>query len=138
MNGESETGMTRQTISSGSPWEEIAGYSRAVRVGQQVFVAGTTAVKSDGSVDSTDAYAQSAETLRKILAALAEAGARPEDVVRTRMFITDIADAGAVCRAHAEVFGDIRPAATLVEVKGLMTSDLKVEIEADAVIQDQI
>ena len=126
--------MDRQRISSGSPWEEIAGYSRAVRVDRQVFVAGTTAVRPDGGVDSTDAYGQSVETLRKILAALAEAGARPEHVVRTRMYVTDIADAAAASRAHAEVFMDIRPAATLVEVKGLMTPDLKIEIEADAVI----
>jgi enamine deaminase RidA (YjgF/YER057c/UK114 family) len=129
--------MDRQLISSGAPWEATVGYSRAVRVGPFVQVAGTTAVRSDGGVDSTDAYEQARQTLNRILAALAEAGAGPEHVVRTRIYVTDIADADAVGRAHGEIFAAFRPAATMVEVSGLITPDLKVEIEADAIIPDK-
>lgn len=124
----------RQNISSGAPWEPKIGYSRAVRVGDFVFVSGTTAVRGDGGVDSLDAYAQAKAVLGKIEQALAQGGARLDHVVRTRVFLTDIGDAEAVGRAHGEAFSEIRPACTFVEVSALMTPDLKVEIEADAVI----
>jgi enamine deaminase RidA (YjgF/YER057c/UK114 family) len=124
----------RRNISSGAPWEPTVGYSRAVQVGAFVFVAGTTAVRADGSVEGADAYAQAKAALRKIEEALSQAGGRLDHVVRTRIFVTDIGDAEAVGRAHGEAFGAIRPAATMVEVSALMTPDLKVEIEADAVV----
>jgi enamine deaminase RidA (YjgF/YER057c/UK114 family) len=124
----------RQNISSGAPWEPTVGYSRAVRSGPFVFVAGTTAVRADGGVDSRDAYDQAKAVLRKIEEALIQAGGRLDHVVRTRIFVTDIGDAEAVGRAHGEAFGAIRPAATMVEVSALMTPDLKVEIEADAIV----
>jgi len=124
----------RQNISSGAPWEPKIGYSRAVKFGDFVFVSGTTAVRGDGGVDSLDAYAQAKAVLGKIEAALSQGGARLEHVVRTRVFLTDIGDAEAVGRAHGEAFSAIRPACTFVEVSALMTPDLKVEIEADAIV----
>jgi enamine deaminase RidA (YjgF/YER057c/UK114 family) len=123
----------RQLISSGAPWEPIFGYSRAVRVGNQVFVAGTVGRNSDGSVPS-GAYQQAERALEIIGEALAEAGAGFDHVVRTRIFVTDIAVFDDVARAHGEIFGTFRPASALVEVRRLVEPDYLVEIEADAVV----
>jgi enamine deaminase RidA (YjgF/YER057c/UK114 family) len=123
----------RQLISSGAPWEPVFGYSRAVRVGNQVFVAGTVGRNSDGSVPS-GAYQQAKRALEIIGEALAEAGASFDHVVRTRIFVTDIAIFDDVARAHGEVFGTIRPASALVEVRRLVEPDFVLEIEADAVV----
>ena len=129
--------MMRRNISSGSPWEEAVGYSRAVRVGNLIEVAGTTAVDERGEVvGPNDPYLQAHYALEKIGRALAEAGAGFENVIRTRMFVTDIARWEDVGRAHGEVFRDIRPAATLVQVASLVRSDLLVEIEATAVVPE--
>lgn len=127
----------RRNIGSGARWEDIVGYSRAVRVGPLVWVAGTTAVSGSGEVvGEGDAYAQAAFIFRKIAAALEQAGASLQDVVRTRMFITRLEDETAVGRAHFEALGAVRPAATMIQVSALVDPRLLVEIEVDAYIEE--
>ena len=126
---------SRQLVSSGAAWEPVVGYSRAVRVGPWISVSGTTAAaEGGGAVGGDDAGAQAREALRRIAAALEEAGADLEDVVRTRIYVTDISRWEEVGRAHGEVFGQIRPASTMVEVSRLIDPALLVEVEADAVV----
>lgn len=127
--------MDRQLISSGTPWENSVGYSRAVRVGNQIFVSGTTASDEDGQTVSVgDAYGQTQFILQKIATALKEAGAGLNDVVRTRIFVTDISCWEEIGKAHGEFFSAVRPAATMVEVARLVNPDHLVEIEVDAVV----
>lgn len=129
--------MTRQTVSTGTPWEKAVAYSRAVRIGPHVFVSGTTASNTDGTTVAVgDAYHQTVFILRRIEAALAEVGAKLSDVARTRMFVTDISRWEEVGRAHGEIFAGINPASTMVEVRRLVNPDHLVEIEVDAMVDE--